>query len=405
MSNENSLYEKALAYHKFPTPGKISTYLPKQLNGLKDLALAYSPGVAAPCLEIVKDPSKAYEYTNKCNTVAIISNGTAVLGLGNIGALASKPVMEGKAALLKKFAYIDSFDILIKTQNVDEFILTVSNIGLTFGAINLEDIKAPDCFIIEEKLEEILDIPIFHDDQHGTAITLAAGLLNALEIQGKNIKNVNVVFHGAGAAAIASANLLLEFGMEATQITMFDKQGMIVKSRTGQLNPWKGKFAQNTAPVSLSQAIKGADIFIGLSVANVLSSEMIASMPKNPIIFAMANPIPEILPEVVHATRDDTIIATGRSDYPNQVNNLITFPYIFRGLLDARAKKVTNTMKVNVARTIANIAKESVPDSVKSIHMRDNMVFGKHYIIPSTFDPRLLEKVPKVIIDEVVSEN
>ena len=405
MSNENSLHEKALAYHKFPIPGKISTYLPKQLNCLKDLALAYSPGVAAPCLEIVKDPSKVYEYTNKCNTVAIISNGTAVLGLGNIGALASKPVMEGKAALLKKFAYIDSFDILVKTQNVDEFILTVSNIGLTFGAINLEDIKAPDCFIIEEKLEEMIDIPVFHDDQHGTAITLAAGLLNALEIQGKNIKNVNVVFHGAGAASIASANLLLEFGIDVNQITMFDSQGMIVKSRTSKLNPWKSKFAQNTEPISLSQAMKGADIFIGLSVANVLSSEMIASMPKNPIIFAMANPVPEILPEVVHATRDDAIIATGRSDYPNQVNNLVAFPYIFRGLLDARARKVTSSMKVNVAKIIASIAKEPVPDTVKSIHMRENMIFGKNYIIPSTFDPRLLEKIPKVIINEVASKN
>jgi malate dehydrogenase (oxaloacetate-decarboxylating)(NADP+) len=404
MSKENNLHEKALAYHKFPNPGKISTYLPKQLNNLQDLSLAYSPGVAAPCLEIAKDPSKAYEYTNKCNTVAIISNGTAVLGLGNIGALASKPVMEGKAALLKKFAYIDSFDILVKTQDVNEFITTVSNIGLTFGAINLEDIKAPDCFIIEKKLEEMLDIPVFHDDQHGTAITLSAALLNALEIQGKNIKNVNIIFNGAGAASIASAHLLLEFGVQTDQITMFDSKGMLVESRS-DINEWKKKFAKNTKALSLKEAMQGADIFIGLSSAGILSGDMVSSMANNPIIFAMANPVPEVLPDVVYAARRDAIIATGRSDYPNQVNNLVAFPYIFRGLLDAKAQKVTNSMKVNVAKAIANIAKQPVLDTVKNIHMRDNMVFGPQYIIPSPFDTRLLENIPKVIIDEVLSKS
>lgn len=391
----NELYKAALEYHKEPVPGKLSVASSKPMVTQRDLSLAYSPGVAAPCLEIAKDPEAAYLYTSKGNTVAVISNGTAVLGLGNLGALASKPVMEGKAALFKKCANIDAYDIEVSTEDPETFINTVKYIASTWGGINLEDIKGPECFIIQEQLQEALNIPVFHDDQQGTAVVVTAALSNALEIQGKSFNNVKVVINGAGAAGIACAKLLLEFGVDRSAITLCDSQGVVHSDRS--LSTWKKEFASKTHLRSLEEAIRGADVFIGLSVKGALSKEMVKSMAKNPTIFALANPEPEILPTDVASVRDDAIVATGRSDYPNQVNNVMGFPYIFRGALDARASKITKKMCVAASLSIASIAKEDVPEEVKVLY--GDKKFGPQYIMPTPFDRRLLEKVSRAVAE------
>ena len=362
----------------------------------RDLALAYSPGVASPVLEISKDVNLAYDYTSKGNLVAVISNGSAILGLGNLGAAASKPVMEGKAVLFKRFADIDSIDIEIDSKNNEEIINTIKNISSTFGGINLEDIAAPDCFIIEKKLKEIVDIPIFHDDQHGTAIITTAGLINALDITKKSIKDIKVVVNGAGASAIACTELFKNSGVKNKNLIMCDRKGVIYNGRD-KLDHWKTKHAVDTKLRTLKDAIKGADVFLGLSAKDALTKDMVKSMAKNPIIFACANPDPEITPEKVEEVRTDAIIATGRSDYPNQVNNLIGFPYIFRGALDVRAKTINEEMKVAAAHAIANLAKQRVPDEVASAMGGMRPIYGKEYIIPSTFDPRLISVIPVAV--------
>ena len=383
--------EEALAYHKLEgRPGKIEVKPTKPLSTQRDLSLAYSPGVAYPVLEIEKDPEAAYEYTTKGNLVAVISNGTAILGLGNRGALASKPVMEGKGVLFKRFADIDVFDIEVDTQDPDEFIRVVAAIAPTFGGINLEDIKAPECFYIEEKLKAMLDIPVFHDDQHGTAIISGAALLNALELAGKDIGEVKMVISGAGASAIACAKLAIQLGVKKENITMVDSRGVIYKGRKERMNPYKEEFAVETDARTLADAMKGADVFYGLSVAGVVTPEMVKSMAENPIIFAMANPDPEIPYEVAKEARPDAIIATGRSDYPNQVNNVLGFPFIFRGALDVRARAINDEMKLAAARALAALAKEDVPDSVLRAYGLESLKFGPEYIIPKPFDPRVL---------------
>ncbi len=388
--------KEALDFHIKGKSGKIEINSSKPLTTKRDLSLAYSPGVAAPVKEIAKNPDLAYDYTSKGNLVAVISNGSAILGLGNLGSLASKPVMEGKSVLFKRFADIDSIDIEINNNNPDSIIETIRNIGGTFGGINLEDIAAPDCFIIEQKLKELLDIPIFHDDQHGTAIITTAALINALDISKKKIDKVKVVINGAGASAQACSNLFKSSGVKNENIIMCDSKGVIYKGRKN-IDQFKSAHAIETRHRTLDQAMKNADVFLGLSAKDVVSKEMVKSMAKNPIIFACANPDPEIKPELIQEVRSDAIIATGRSDYPNQVNNLIGFPYIFRGALDVRAKEINEDMKVAAAKAIALLARESVPDEVVSAYGGDRPRYGKDYIIPSTFDPRLISVIPSAV--------
>ena len=389
--------KEALDFHKDKKPGKIEIISSKNMTTKRDLALAYSPGVAAPVKKISEDPEAAYDYTSKGNLVAVISNGSAILGLGNLGALASKPVMEGKAILFKRFADIDSIDLEIDCTNTDEIINSIKNFAPSFGGINLEDIAAPDCFIIEQKLKEILDIPVFHDDQHGTAIITTAALLNALDISGKLIKDIKVVVNGAGASAQACTELFINSGVKSENIIMLDRKGVIYKGRAEGIDQWKSRFAINTDLRTLSDAIKGADVFLGLSSKGVLKKEMVKSMSKNPIIFACANPDPEITPEEINEVRNDAIVATGRSDYPNQVNNLIGFPYIFRGALDVRSKTINEEMKVAAAEAIAKLAREDVPDEVVAAMGGERPHYGKDYIIPSTFDPRLISVIPAAV--------
>jgi malate dehydrogenase (oxaloacetate-decarboxylating)(NADP+) len=390
--------KEALDYHSQGKPGKIEIIASKPMATQRDLALAYSPGVAVPVEAIAKDPSKAYDYTNKGNTVAVISNGTAILGLGNLGALASKPVMEGKAVLFKRFADIDSIDIEVDSQNAEEIINCVAKIGNSFGGINLEDIASPDCFIIEQELKNRLKIPIFHDDQHGTAIITVAGILNALEIVKKSIKKVRVVANGAGAAGLSCISLLKAMGLPDDNVVMLDKEGVIYKGRP-KVDQFKSAHAADTKLRTLEEAMKGADVFLGLSAKNVVTPAMVKSMAKDPIIFACANPDPEILPELIEQTRSDAIIATGRSDYPNQVNNVLGFPYIFRGALDCRAKTINEEMKIAAAKAIADLAKEDVPDEVVAAYGGERPKFGKNYIIPSPFDPRLIRNVSAAVAE------
>ncbi len=390
--------KEALDFHIKGKSGKIEINSSKPLTTKRDLSLAYSPGVAAPVKEISKNPDLAYDYTSKGNLVAVISNGSAILGLGNLGALASKPVMEGKSVLFKRFADIDSIDIEINNDDPNSIIETIKNIGGTFGGINLEDIAAPNCFIIEQKLKKLLDIPIFHDDQHGTAIITTAALINALDISKKKIDKVKVVVNGAGASAQACANLFKSSGVKKENIVMCDSKGVIYVGRKN-IDQFKSDHAVETKLRTLEEAIKGADVFLGLSAKDVVSKDMIKSMSQNPIIFACANPDPEIRPELIKEVRDDAIIATGRSDYPNQVNNLIGFPYIFRGALDVRAKEINEAMKVAAANAIALLARENVPDEVVSAYGGDRPRYGKEYIIPSTFDPRLISFIPAAVAE------
>ena len=388
--------KEALEFHNSIKSGKIEIISSKPMTTKRDLALAYSPGVAAPVKAISKNPELAYDYTTKGNLVAVISNGSAILGLGNLGALASKPVMEGKAVLFKRFADIDSIDLEIDSNDPEEIISSIKNFSKSFGGINLEDIAAPNCFIIEEKLKKILDIPVFHDDQHGTAIITSAALLNAIDIAKKDIKKIKVVVNGAGASAMACTKLFVKLGVQSKNITMIDRKGVIYKGRDN-LNKWKTLFAINTKNRTLNDAIKNCDVFLGLSSAGILKKDMVKKMSKNPIIFACANPDPEITPEEVEEVRSDAIIATGRSDYPNQVNNLIGFPYIFRGALDVRAKTINEEMKIAAVKSIASLAKERVPDEVAAAMGGERPKYGKEYIIPSTFDPRLISVIPVAV--------
>ncbi len=394
--NMNNKRQQALDYHAYPKPGKISIAITTAAETSEDLALAYSPGVAEPCREIAKTPDLVYKYTNKGNTVAVISDGSAVLGLGNLGPMASKPVMEGKALLFKRFANIDSFDIEVKHKTVEEFVNTVANIADSFGGINLEDIKAPECFVIEKALKERCTIPIFHDDQHGTAIVTAAGLINALEIQGKDIKQAKIVCLGAGAAAIACMELLIKCGAQREKIYMLDTKG-VIHTRRDDLNEYKKLFANNTDLRTLADAINGADIFIGVSGPNLLSAELLATMAEKPIVFACSNPDPEIKPELALAVNDELIIATGRSDYPNQVNNVLCFPFIFRGALDVRARTINDEMKIAAVYAISAIAKEPVPQEVLTASGETELSFGRQYIIPKPMDPRLCERVASAV--------
>ena len=382
--------EDALEYHSSGRPGKIAVVPTKPLNNQRDLALAYSPGVAAPCLEIEAHPDDAYKYTAKGNLVAVVTNGTAVLGLGNIGALAAKPVMEGKANLFKQFADLDVFDLEVGSENPDDVIRFCQLLEPTVGGINLEDIRAPDCFYIEETLRKTMKVPVFHDDQHGTAIISGAALLNALEIVGKKIEKIRVVFSGAGAAAISTAEHYVRLGVPRENILLTDRQGVIHEGRVAQLDPYKAKFANKTRARTIADALVGADVFVGLSVAGAINGEMVAKMAKKPIVFALANPEPEILPDQVRAVRSDAIIATGRSDFPNQVNNVLGFPFIFRGALDARATQVNEEMKMAATRALAALAKEDVPESVSRLYGLRSVKFGPDYLIPFPFDPRVL---------------
>ena len=388
--------EEALAFHLEPTPGKFEITATVPMATQRDLSLAYSPGVAVPCEAIAADPQLAYDYTNKGNLVAVISNGTAVLGLGNLGALASKPVMEGKAVLFKRFADVNSIDIELDTEDTEAFINAVKLMGPTFGGINLEDIKAPECFIIEQRLKEEMDIPIFHDDQHGTAVICAAGLLNALKISGKKIEDVRIVLNGAGAAGIACLELLKAMGARHNNCIMCDTKGVIYQGRTEGMNQWKSAHAATTEARSLADAMDGADVFLGVSVKGAVTPEMVASMADYPVIFAMANPDPEITPEEAHAVRADAIVATGRSDYPNQVNNVLGFPYLFRGALDINARAINDEMKIACAHALAQLAREDVPDEVALAYGK-NLSFGRDYIIPTPFDPRLIHRIPPAV--------
>ena len=388
--------QRALDYHSQPSPGKICINLTTPAETVEDLALAYSPGVAEPVREIAADPDNAYKYTAKGNTVAVISNGTAILGLGNLGPLASKPVMEGKALLFKRFANIDSFDIEVTHNTVDDFINTVANIADSFGGINLEDIKAPECFEIEQELKRRCNVPVFHDDQHGTAIVTAAGMLNALEIQGKQIHDCTIVCLGAGAAAIACMELLIKCGAQRERIYMLDRNG-VIHTRRDDLNEYKQLFANNTDKRTLEDVIDGADVFVGVSGANLLSAEALKLMAPNPVVFACSNPDPEIKPELALKVRDDLIMATGRSDYPNQVNNVLCFPFIFRGALDVRATAINDEMKVAAVEAIRNLAKEPVPEEVLKASGVSSLTFGPQYIIPKPMDPRLLKNVARAV--------
>ncbi len=390
------LNRAALAYHAEPVPGKIAVTLTKPADTQRDLALAYTPGVAEPVRRIVQDPEAAYRYTAKGNLVAVITDGTAVLGLGNTGALAGKPVMEGKAVLFKHFAGIDVFDIEVDAERPQDFIDTVVRIAPTFGGINLEDIAAPLCFEIEQALIEQLDIPVFHDDQHGTAIIIAAGLLNALEIQGKRLDQVRIVVLGAGAAGIAAVRLLCSLGAPRQNILVLDRQGVIHTGRK-DLNPYKWSVAADTGLRTLSEAMRGADVFIGVSGPDLVTPEMLASMAERPVVFALSNPVPEIRPEVANQVRDDLIMATGRSDYPNQVNNVLGFPFIFRGALDVRASCINETMQIAAVHALKALTHEPVPRSVLEAYGLDSLVSGPDYILPKPLDPRLREVVPPAV--------
>ena len=397
-----SLHDRALAYHKEGGPGKLDVTSHKKLDNDQDLSLAYSPGVAAPVREIAKDQSNVYQYTIKGNLVAVITDGSAVLGLGNVGPLAAKPVMEGKAVLFKHFAGINVFNIELDTQNVDEIVNTVKNIAPTFGGINLEDISAPRCFEIEERLINELDIPVFHDDQHGTAIIVAAGLLNALEIQGKSITSAKIVVAGGGSAGIATLDLLVNLGFKKENMILVDRRGVVSKEQISIVNKYKAAFAVDTSKKTLGDAIDGADVLIGVARGNLVTQAMIKSMAKKPIIFALSNPDPEISVEDVFACRDDALMATGRSDFPNQVNNVIGFPYIFRGALDANSKIINTEMKVAAVHAIKDLAKLPAPQSLLEIYQVKELSFGKDYFIPKPFDPRLIDLIPKAIFDAAV---
>jgi malate dehydrogenase (oxaloacetate-decarboxylating)(NADP+) len=390
------LSDEALALHEALPAGKWKIVATKPLETQRDLSLAYSPGVAAPCLAIEQNPEDSYRYTGRGNLVAVISNGTAVLGLGNLGALASKPVMEGKAVLFKRFAGIDSIDLEVSTEDVDAFVNCVKLLGASFGGINLEDIKAPECFEIEKRLRELMDIPVFHDDQHGTAVIALAGLVSALRLTKRDIKTTKMVVNGAGAAAIACSNLIVSMGLPIENILMCDSTGVIYEGR-GDLNQWKAKFARKTDRRTLADAIKGADVFLGLSKKDCVTAEMAKSMADKPIIFAMANPDPEIDPKLARQARPDVIMATGRSDYPNQINNVLGFPYLFRGALDVRASTINDAMKIAAAKALADLATEPVPDEVAKAYDGRRFEYGQDYIIPVPFDPRLITRIPVAV--------
>ncbi|WP_067338436.1 NADP-dependent malic enzyme [Stappia indica] len=396
-SNVSYTDQEALQFHQQGRPGKLEVTPTKPMATQRDLSLAYSPGVAVPVRAIAEDPSRAFDYTTRGNLVAVITNGTAILGLGNLGALASKPVMEGKAVLFKRFADVDSIDLEIDTEEVDAFVNSVRYLGPSFGGINLEDIKAPDCFIIEQRLRELMDIPVFHDDQHGTAIIAAAGLINALHLTGRELASTRVVCNGAGAAGIACIELIKALGVPHENVILCDTKGVIYKGRTEGMNQWKSAHAVETEARSLYDAMKGADVFLGVSVKGALTEDMLRAMAPNPIIFAMANPDPEVTPEEAHSVRDDAIVATGRSDYPNQVNNVLGFPYIFRGALDVQATTINDEMKVACARALAELAREEVPDEVAAAYRGNRPKFGPEYIIPVPFDPRLISTIPPAV--------
>ena len=389
--------KEALLFHSRGRPGKLAVVATKPMATQRDLSLAYSPGVAAPVLAIAENPSLAYDYTTRGNMIAVITNGTAILGLGDLGALASKPVMEGKAALFKRFADIDSIDLEVDAREIDDFVAAVRYLGPSFGGINLEDIKAPECFIIEQRLRELMDIPVFHDDQHGTAIISSAGLLNALALTNRDIKKTRLVCNGAGAAAIACCELAKALGFSHDNVVLCDTKGVIYRGRAAGMNQWKSAHAAETKARTLAEALEGADVFFGLSVAGALTPEMLKSMAANPIVFAMANPNPEIAPEDAFAVRPDAIVATGRSDYPNQVNNVLGFPYIFRGALDVRAKTINMEMKIAAAHALARLAREDVPDEVANAYNGARPRFGRDYLIPAPFDPRLISVVPPAV--------
>src|SRR6478735_1628843 len=395
--------QEALQFHSQGRPGKLEVVPTKPMATQRDLSLAYSPGVAVPVKAIAENPSLAFDYTTKGNLVAVISNGTAILGLGNLGALAAKPVMEGKAVLFKRFADVDSIDLEVDTEDPDAFINSVRYLGPSFGGINLEDIKAPECFIIEERLRELMDIPVFHDDQHGTAIIAAAGLINALHLTGRDMAKTKLVVNGAGAAGIACTELLKAMGFAPNNVILCDTKGAIYQGRTEGMNQWKSAHAANTSARTLADALNGADAVFGLSAKGAFTDEMIRSMAPNPIIFAMANPDPEITPEEVARIRDDVIIATGRSDYPNQVNNVLGFPYIFRGALDVRASTINDAMKIAAAEALANLAREDVPDEVAAAYRGARPRFGRDYIIPVPFDPRLIHVVPIAVAEAAMA--
>ncbi|HEV2562173.1 MAG TPA: NADP-dependent malic enzyme [Rhizomicrobium sp.] len=394
--------EEALAFHAGPKPGKIEITPTKPMATQRDLSLAYSPGVAVPVRAIAERPDAAYDYTAKGNLVAVISNGTAILGLGDLGALASKPVMEGKAVLFKRFADVDSIDLEVDTTDIEEFIGAVRYLGPTFGGINLEDIKAPDCFVIEERLRELMDIPVFHDDQHGTAIISSAGIINALHLTGRKIADIKVVVNGAGAAGIACLELLKAMGLPNANAILCDSKGVIYRGRTDGMNQWKSAHAVDTKARSLADALVDCDVFLGLSVKGAVTKEMVKTMAKAPIIFAMANPDPEITPEDVKSVRSDAIVATGRSDYPNQVNNVLGFPYIFRGALDVRARTINEAMKIAAAEALAELAREDVPDEVALAYLGARPVYGPDYIIPTPFDPRLISRVSSAVAEAAI---
>ncbi len=401
LTEEEAFRQQALDYHAFPTPGKIAVALTKSADSAKDLALAYSPGVAEPVREIAQDIENVYKYTAKGNTVAVISNGTAILGLGNLGPMASKPVMEGKALLFKRFANLDSLDIQVKHRTIDEFVDTVANIADTFGGINLEDIKAPDCFEIERRLIERCDVPVFHDDQHGTAIVTAAGMLNAIELQGKKLNECTIVCLGAGAAAVACMELLIKCGAMREKIYMLDRKG-VIHTRRDDINEYKQLFANNTDKRTLEDVIEGADLFLGVSGPNLLPAESLRLMADKPVVFACSNPDPEIKPALAHAVRDDLIMGTGRSDYPNQVNNVLCFPFMFRGALDVRASEINDEMKLAAVEAIRQLAKEPVPDEVLKAAGVESLTFGADYIIPKPMDPRLLPHVAKAVAQAAI---
>ena len=401
MSQE--FHEKALNYHRGSRPGKIQVSSHKNINTHQGLSLAYTPGVAAPVREILKNPNTVNEYTIKGNLVAVITDGSAVLGLGNAGPLAAKPVMEGKAVLFKRFADIDVFDIELDTQDVDEIVQTIKNIAPTFGGINLEDISAPRCFEIEQRLIDELDIPVFHDDQHGTAIIVAAGLLNAMEIQGKTTDTVKVVCAGGGSAGIATLNLIAELGVKRENMLLVDRNGVVSKDKKKKVNKYKAAFAVDTKKETLSDAMNGADVFIGVARGDLVTQEMVKSMAEKPIIFALSNPDPEISPVDAFSCRNDLLMATGRSDYPNQVNNVLGFPYIFRGALDANSKEINTEMKIAAVHALKDLAKLPVPNSVLQAYQIDSLSYGRDYIIPKPFDPRLIDIVPKAIFEAAVS--
>ncbi|RJX72350.1 malate dehydrogenase [Vibrio sinensis] len=401
VSPEEQFRQQALDYHAYPTAGKIAIALTKPAETAKDLSLAYSPGVAEPVREIAQNPDTVYKYTSKGNMVAVISNGTAILGLGNLGPLASKPVMEGKSLLFKRFAGLDSIDIQVKHRTIEEFVDTVAAIADTFGGINLEDIKAPDCFEIEKQLIERCDVPVFHDDQHGTAIVTAAGMLNAIELQGKQLNEATIVCLGAGAAAVACMELLIKCGAMREKIYMLDRKG-VIHTRRDDLNEYKQLFANNTDKRTLEDVIEGADLFLGVSGPNLLPQEALKLMADKPIVFACSNPDPEIKPELAHQVRDDLIMGTGRSDYPNQVNNVLCFPFIFRGALDVRASEINDQMKLAAVDAIRHLAKEEVPEAVLRAAGVEHLSFGADYIIPKPMDPRLLPRVAKAVAQAAV---